>query len=100
MAKSPEPLWPDVIDLIRKKRLPTTGTHPLQAMIKKSRSGRYIVAQAPVLGGRKAGHSGCVDLDGNHWRRDPAHGGYPDHWDVQLDAGADDQRVGDDGHLL
>jgi hypothetical protein len=50
--------------------------------------------------GPKKGKRGFVDELGRIWVKDRAHAGVPDHWDVQLDDGADYIRVGLDGEEI
>ncbi len=82
---------------MKKLGLPTGGSYPFRPKIRPNRrNDPDLVTRFPKKG-RKKDVKGFVDEDGNIWIRDPAHGGYPDHWDVQKDDGNDYERVGDDG---
>ncbi len=50
--------------------------------------------------GPKRGKRGYVDDQGRIWVKDHAHAGVPEHWDVQIDDGADYIRVDLSGNEL
>jgi hypothetical protein len=91
---------PDKIEKqIEKAGLPTGGEEPFQPKIEGGERGRKI-KKKKVAKGPKKGDYGWVDTKGRIWIRCRAHGGYPDHWDVQIDDGEDYIRVDNDGHVL
>jgi len=92
---------PEEIDRqIRKAGLPTGGSFPFIPKLDTNLKGRPIIRKETIQGGPRKGKKGYVDSDGKIWIRDRAHGGYPDHWDVQENGGTQNRRVGDDGEPL
>jgi hypothetical protein len=86
---------------MKKAGLPTGGAMPFHPQLEKNRKGEPIIKKAPVLHGPKKGKYGYVDTNGRIWIKDYAHGRYPDHWDVQEDAGAKGRkRVDSHGNIL
>jgi len=85
---------------VKKLQLPTGGKVAFVAKLIKNRRGQLEIERAAVLHGPRKGKIGYVDVQGRIWLKDYAHAGYPDHWDVQLDAGKDYMRVGFDGEPL
>lgn len=67
--------------------LPTTGNMPFHPQLDINKKGEKIIKKAPVQHGPKKGKYGYVDTKGRIWIKDPAHGQYPDHWDVQENGG-------------
>jgi hypothetical protein len=98
VAKTPQKLPQSVIDRIKKVGLPTEELFPFIPKIRTNRRGKPDLVTAFPKKGPKKDEKGFVDSEGNIWIRDPAHGCYPDHWDVQKDDGNDYERVGDDGN--
>ncbi|MBI2823180.1 MAG: hypothetical protein HYX69_00660 [Planctomycetia bacterium] len=72
---------------IEKAGLPRAGPIPFEPALKKNRRGRPEVQKSKVTAGPKRGKKGYLDATGRIWVRDRAHGGQPDHWDVQIDGG-------------
>lgn len=72
---------------IKKAGLPTGGTMPFHPQLDKNKKGEPIIRKAAVQHGPKKGKYGYVDTKERIWIKDRAHGEYPDHWDVQEDAG-------------
>ena len=66
--------------------------------LKKGPKGHLIMDKGRVTSGPKSGAVGLLDDQGRIWVRDEAHAGYPLHWDVQVNGGADYFRVGLDGN--
>ena len=86
---------------IKKAGLPTGGEFPFDPMLDTDRKERLIIKKAPVTYGPKKDKRGFVDTKGRIWIRDRAHGGYPDHWDVQENGGKKGHtRVDADGNIL
>jgi hypothetical protein len=83
-----------VLDRSKKHRLPTGGEHPFIPKVRTNRRGQPDLVTAPVKHGPKKGQKGFLDSEGRIWIRDPAHAGYPDHWDVQEDEGREYFRGG------
>jgi hypothetical protein len=98
VAKKPQKLPQPVIERIKKEGLPTGGRFPFVPKIRTNRRGNPDLVTAFPRKGPKKGEKGFVDAQGNIWIRDPAHAGFPAHWDVQKDDGDDYERVGDDGN--
>jgi hypothetical protein len=91
-------LPPKIIEQINKAGLPTSGRHPFKPQLTKNQRGDEIIVKRAVAKGPKAGKRGYVDDQGRIWIKDRAHGGLPDHWDVQIDDGADYIRVDESGN--
>ena len=85
---------------IQNAGLPTGGEVPFVPTMDKNRKGEDVIRKATAQTGRKKGKKGYVDTNGRIWIKDRAHGGYPDHWDVQVDAGKEYFRVDVNGTLL
>lgn len=99
MAKKPLPY--EVEKQIKKVGLPLDGSIPFDPKLERNRKGKSIIKKATIPFGPKAGKRGYVDVNGNIWIRDRAHGKYPDHWDVQENGGKTGRtRVGDDGEPI
>jgi hypothetical protein len=80
--------------------LPSTGTNPFRPRIVKNRNNDDIIEKSAVTRGPKRGKKGFVDDQGRIWIKDRAHADVPDHWDVQIDGGAEYIRVGLDGEEI
>jgi hypothetical protein len=89
-----------VIDQMRKAGVPTGGPVPFRPKLMTNRKGEQVIEKRAVGVGPKQGKRGYVDDQGRVWVRDRAHADVPDHWDVQIDDGADYFRVDDDGTQL
>jgi len=89
-----------VIDRMKKLGLPSGGSYPFRPKIRTNRRNEPDLVTATPKKGPKKHEKGFVDEDDNIWIRDPAHAGYPDHWDVQMNGGEDYERVGDDGEMV
>ncbi len=100
MARRPLKLPAKVAAQIAKMRLPTSGSTPFRPQFDRNRRGELILARRLIESGPRAGTPGLLDEQGRIWVRDDAHAGLPDHWDVQLDEGADYVRVGYDGEVV
>jgi hypothetical protein len=100
MLPMPIGLPQKVIDQIANAGLPTGGPHPFKPRIVRNRKGEQIIDKKVIRKGPKQGDRGYVDDQGRIWIKDRSHGRYPDHWDVQIDDGADYFRVGLDGNEL
>jgi hypothetical protein len=106
MAQSPRRWWvaadlPEkVIRQIKNARLPVGGSHPFAPKLKTNPRGHLIIDKKAPSQGPKAGEIGFVDDQGRIWIRDLAHAGLPEHWDVQIDDGADYIRIGYDGEEI
>jgi hypothetical protein len=85
---------------IRKAGLPTSGVHPFIPKLSTNRSGEQVIEKKAIQMGPKRGKRGYVDHQGRIWTKDRSHGDLPDHWDVQIDDGADYIRVDNDGNEL
>jgi hypothetical protein len=86
-----------LIDQMAKAGLPSTGAHPFEPRLRTNRRGELEIEKRSVSKGPKQGKHGYVDVHGRIWIRDRAHGGLPDHWDVQLNDGDDYIRIDDQG---
>lgn len=93
-------LPPKIIEQMKKAGLPTTGVNPFAPNLVTNRNGDLVIEKATVRQGPKRGKKGYVDTQGRIWIKDRAHGGVPDHWDVQLHDGAAYLRVDLNGNLL
>jgi hypothetical protein len=82
-----------VLNQIANAGLPTGGQHPFKPRIVTNRQGQQIIDKQVVQKGKKRGKYGYVDDQGRIWVKDWSHAGLPDHWDVQIDGGADYFRV-------
>jgi hypothetical protein len=82
-----------VINQIANQGLPTGGQHRFKPRLVTNRKGEPIIDKAKVQKGKRRGKVGYVDDQGRIWVKDRAHSGLPDHWDVQIDGGADYFRV-------
>jgi|SRR5262245_20938313 len=92
---------PQKIDAqIRKAELPTTGMHPFIPKLSTNRSGDQVIVKKAVRMGPKKGKRGYVDKQGRIWIKDRSHAGLPDHWDVQMEDGAEYLRVDNDGNEI
>ena len=100
MAKPPKPLPQSVIDQVRELRLPTGGACPFDPAFRRSPSGVDLIRRGAIDHGPKRDKAGFRDKQGRIWIRDRAHGGVPEHWNVQIDGGRRSDRVGDDGNSL
>ncbi len=89
-----------IIDQIRKAGLPTGGRHPFHPKLTRNRAGEPTIVKKAIATGPKQGKRGYVDDQGRIWIKDKAHADVPDHWDVQLNDGADYIRVALDGNEL
>jgi hypothetical protein len=85
---------------IAKAGLPTGGQIPFNPRLVTNRRGQQEIEKGAVLVGPKKNKVGYVDSQGRIWIKDRAHSGYPDHWDVQENAGATYFKVDFDGNLL
>lgn len=89
-----------ILQQIQKAGLPTGGRHPFRPQLARNRSGDPVIEKKPVRMGPKRGKRGYVDDQGRIWVKDHAHAGVPEHWDVQIDDGADYIRVDLSGNEL
>lgn len=96
----PPSLPQKIIDQMRKAGLPTNGQCPFRPMLTTNRLGNQIIEKRAVTSGPKQGKRGYVDEQGRIWIKDRSHAGLPDHWDVQMDNGADYIRVDQNGDQL
>jgi hypothetical protein len=87
-------------DQMRDAGLPSIGREPFKPKLVRNRAGEQIIDKRSVAFGPKCGKRGYVDVQGRIWVRDRAHADVPDHWDVQIDAGADYIRIGLDGEII
>lgn len=85
---------------IRKAGLPTDGEYPFRPRFTTNGRGDQVIEKQAVSEGPKAGKRGYVDDQGRIWIRDRTHANVPDHWDVQIDGGADYFRVDNDGNAI
>ena len=83
-----------------KAGLPAAGQVPFVPKIVTSPHGKHHVARAAVRYGPRKGKVGYVDASDRIWVRDYAHGGRPNHWDVQENGGRTYFRVDDNGYDL
>jgi hypothetical protein len=97
-SEQPEPSKVD--RQIAKAGLPTNGTIPFVPQLDLNRRRDEVIRRETVQHGLKKGKKGYVDTTGRIWVKCRAHGHVPDHWDVQLEGGADYVRVGLDGNEL
>lgn len=86
-----------LIDQMARSGLPSTGAHPFEPRLRTNRRGELEIEKRSVSKGPKQGKRGYVYVHGRIWIRDRAHGGLPDHWDVQLNDGDDYIRIDDQG---
>jgi hypothetical protein len=91
---------PKIDHQIKRARLPTGGAVSFHPQLDKNKKGDPIIRRGTIQHGPKKGKKGYVDVKGRIWTKCLAHGAYPDHWDVQLDGGADYFRVDLDGNPL
>lgn len=89
-----------IIDQMVKAGLPINGEYSFRPKLITNYRGQRMIAKRSVLRGPKKGKKGYVDEDGHIWIKDHAHGGMPDHWDVQIDDGDGYIRVNLDGNIL
>jgi hypothetical protein len=82
-----------IIAQIAKAGLPIEGDHPFKPKLMMTRHGDQVIEKKAVAAGPKKGKRGFVDEQGRIWVKDRAHGGLPDHWDVQMDNGRSYFRV-------
>jgi hypothetical protein len=81
---------PTIVAKIAELQLPTGGTvRFVPKVIKKNGKLQIERAEATAAKGNARGKSGWLDVEGRIWIRNYAHAGYPDHWDVQINLGAD-----------
>lgn len=86
---------------VLKAGLPTAGSFPFEPLLGLNRRGESMIQKAQIQSGPKKGKYGYVDVQGRIWIKDYAHGDYPDHWDVQEDAGRQGYtRVDSHGNIL
>jgi len=98
--KAAKELSEKVAKQMSKAGLPSGGKMPFKPKLKKNKRGDMEIEKVEVTQGPKKGQKGYVDEEGRIWIKDPAHSGYPTHWDVQIGGGADYCRVGFDGAPL
>ncbi len=91
-------LPPKVVEQIAKAGLPMGGRHPFRPKLVSNRNGEQVIEKRAVRQGPKQGKRGYVDDLGRVWVKDWAHADVPDHWDVQIDDGADYFRVDVNGN--
>jgi hypothetical protein len=96
----PTALPQKIIDQMANAGLPSGGQHPFEPRIATNRAGEKIIEKRAVTRGPKKGKRGYVDLQGRIWVKDPSHAGLQDHWDVQIDDGADYFRVDQSGNEI
>ncbi len=89
-----------IIDQMTKASLPTSGTHPFVPKLTTNRKGEQVIEKRAVANGPKKGKRGYVDEQGRIWIKDRAHAGVADHWDVQINDGADYFRVDLNGNEI
>jgi len=89
-----------IIEQVRKAGLPVKGRHPFVPSLVKNQRGDLVIQKKAVTMGPKKGKRGYVDECGRIWIRDYAHGDVPDHWDVQVDDGAEYLRVDENGNEI
>ena len=82
-----------VVEQMKNAGLPTGGTHPFKPKLTTNKRGDPIIDKKAVTKGSKRRKPGFVDDQGRVWIRDHAHGGLPEHWDVQIDDGENYFRV-------
>lgn len=95
-----EQLPQKVRDQMKKAGLPDSGSEPFKPKLATNRKGDEVIEKRKILHGPKAGKEGYVDTKGDVWIKDRAHGGIPDHWDVQEDDGKRYHRIGLDGEPI
>ena len=100
MATPSPDLPPKLVTQLAKMRLPLGGTVPFVPVLDRNRAGEPILARRLIDKGVRHGTPGLLDAAGRIWVRDAAHAGLPEHWDVQIDGGADYIRVGYDGEVI
>jgi len=88
----------EIQEKLAKAGLPRSGQYPFKPKLTKNRKGRTVVQTAQPEKGPRRNDVGRVDENGDVWLRHPdeQHG---DHWDKQVDGGADHVNVNDDGSL-
>lgn len=96
----PSGLPQKIIEQINGAGLPTAGRHSFNPRLTRNKKGKPIIQKKTVQKGRKKGKKGFVDDQDRIWVRDRSHAGLPDHWDVQLNEGADYMRIGMDGEEI
>ncbi|HMC64312.1 MAG TPA: hypothetical protein VKI65_05180 [Gemmataceae bacterium] len=82
-----------IINQMTRAGLPTSGPTPFIPRLVRNRKGRLMIEKKAIREGPKKGKRGYVDHQGRIWIRDWSHAGVPDHWDVQLEGGADYVRI-------
>lgn len=85
---------------IDKNGLPQAGDITFEPRLTKNKRGDEMIERAFPEVGPKKHKKGWVDTQGRIWIKDPAHAGYPEHWDVQINGGNEYIRVGLDGNPL
>jgi hypothetical protein len=89
-----------VIEQIRAQGLPSGGTYAFRPKIKRNRKGELEIDKRAITKGPFCGKKGYVDIENQIWIRDRAHSGLAEHWDVQIDGGAEYFRVDLNGEEL
>jgi hypothetical protein len=89
-----------IIDQMQNVGLPITGPHPFEPKIITNQAGDKIIEKRAVAKGPKKRKRGYVDTKGRIWVKDRSHADVPDHWDVQIDDGADYLRVDQSGNEI
>jgi hypothetical protein len=89
-----------IVDQMKHAGLPSTGKHPFWPKLTTNKRGDQIIEKRAVTKGPKKGKRGYLDDQGRIWIKDRAHAGVPDHWDVQINDGADYIRVDEQGNEI